>query len=89
MAKPIRIYLSQQHQPNIGKWEIYREGKPTGEMVTNATIRKILDRDQYKDFLLGDSIFLIPGERFRCRSHKEKVVKGGRTYLNKRRTKNK
>lgn len=88
MGNPIRIYLSQQHQPNIGKWEIYREGVPTGEMITNSTIRKMLDREQYKAFLTGDSIFLIPGDRFRSRHHKLKVPKNGRTYRNNKRIKN-
>jgi len=88
MAKLLNIYLSQQPQPNIGKWEIYREGKPTGEMIANSTIRKILDQDQYKEFLLGDTIFLIPGNRFRSRNHKPKEIKSGRAYRNKRRIKN-
>ena len=69
----IRIYLAQQIAPNRGKYEIYREGKPTGEIVTAATIRKFLDPQQYADFIMkGDDIFLVPGERFRKRSHKEK-----------------
>lgn len=89
MAKPIRIYLSQQPPPNVGKWEIYREAKPTGEMVTNSTIRRILDDDQYKEFLSGDTIFLVPGERFRTRDHKTKLAKKGRTEINKKRIKNK
>lgn len=89
MAKPIRIYLSRQPMPNVGTWEIYREGTPTGEMVTNSVIRKILDKDQYKDFIDGEDIFLIPGERFRTRNHKKKLDKKGRAILNNRRIKNK
>jgi len=88
MAKPIRIYLAEQLQPNIGKWEIYREGKPTGEMVTNAVIRKILNTEQYKQFTHGDTIFMIPGEQFRTRRHKRKVDKKGRTFNNLNRKKN-
>ena len=88
MAKPIRIYFAEQHQPNIGKWEIYREGKPTGEMITNEVIRKILDENQYKQFAQGDTIFMIPGTRFRTREHKDKVTKNGRVYHNQTRKKN-
>lgn len=88
MAKPIRIYFAEQHQPNIGKWEIYREGKPTGEMITNAVIRKILDTEQYKQFTQGDTIFMIPGEKFRTRDHKSKVDKNGRVFNNLNRKKN-
>ena len=69
----IRIYLAQQIAPNRGKYEIYREGKPTGEIVTHATIRKFLDPEQYAAFIMrGEDIFLVPGERFRKRNHKEK-----------------
>ena len=84
----VRIYLAEQHLPNIGKWEIYREGKPTGEMITNRTIRKILNDDQYRQFIAGDTIFMIPADKFRKRHHKEKVVKNGRIYHNQKKRKN-
>ena len=84
----IRIYFAEQIRPNIGKWEIYREGKPTGEMVTTATIRKLLTTEQYKQFVQGDTIFMIPGDQFRARKHKEPVIKKGRTFHNLNRNKN-
>ena len=85
----IRIYFAEQVQPNIGKWEIYREGKPTAEMVTATTIRRLLSTDQYKQFIQGDTIFMIQGERFRTRRHREPVAKKGRVYNNFNRKKNK
>ena len=84
----IRIYLAEQTQPNIGKWEIYREGKPTGEMVTATTIRILLTTEQYKQFTLGETFFKVPGERFRTRRHREPVAKKGRVYNNFNRKKN-
>ena len=84
----IRIYLAEQTQPNIGKWEIYREGKPTGEMITNTVIRKLLDTRQYKLFTQGETIFMIPGERFRARKYGEKIANKGRVYNNFNRKKN-
>lgn len=84
----IRIYLAEQTQPNIGKWEIYREGKPTGEMITNTMIRKILTTEQYKQFILGETIFMIPGERYRARGYKERIEKRGRVHINFNRKKN-
>ena len=69
----IRIYLAQQVAPNRGKYEIYREGKPTGEMVTVSMIRKFLTPKQYSAFVNGDDIFLVQGEKFRTRNHKKKV----------------
>jgi hypothetical protein len=68
----IRIYLAEQIAPNRGKYEIYREGKPTGEIIGVTGIRKFLTPEQYANFLNGDDIFLVPGEKFRTRNHKQK-----------------
>ena len=87
MAEPLRIYLAKQLPPNLGKWEIYRDGTPTGEMVTNATIRKFLDTDQYKAFLLGEDIFLVPGTIFRKRNYKNRAEKKSMAYINQHRLK--
>ena len=73
MAK-LRIYLPET--PNKGTYEIYREGKHTGELVKRPLIRKILTNEQYKEFLSGENdIFLVEGETFRTRNHKEKLKK--------------
>jgi hypothetical protein len=71
VAEPIRIYLAQQPK-ELSLYEIYREGKPTGEMINDSIIRKILDQTQYAAFTKGELIFLIPGPRFRSRNYKKK-----------------
>lgn len=76
----IRIYLSKQPSPARGTYEIYRDGKPTGELVTNAMIRTFLTPAQYRDFLNGDDIFQVQGETFRTRKHnKSKHKRNGKT----------
>ncbi len=72
MSKLLNIYLTPVPAPNKGKYEIYREGKPTGELISNRGIRKLLTREQYHDFLEGDSIFYVSGWKFRTRNHKSK-----------------
>jgi hypothetical protein len=72
MAKALNIYLTPCPAPNKGKYEIYREGKPTGELISNTGIRKLLTREQYHDFLEGDSIFYVPANKFRKRNHRSK-----------------
>lgn len=84
----IRIYLSEQPPPNRGRFEIYRDGKPTGEMATITTIRKMLTNAQYKQFTMGEDIFLVKGEVFRARNYKEQVVKNSRTHNNLKKKKN-
>ena len=74
----IRIYLSKQ--PSSQNYEIYRDGKATGEIIDLKVIRKMLTDDQYKSFIEGDTIFLVPGERFRTRNHKaRKLPFGGKS----------
>jgi len=75
MAKLLNIYLSQAPAPNKGKYEIFRDGKRTGELITNTEIRSLLTREQYKLFLSGDDIFYIQAERFRTRNHKKSTKK--------------
>jgi hypothetical protein len=70
MAKPIYIYLSRQRS---ALHEIYREGKPTGELVSNIVIKRFLNQDQYNEFKDGQQIFFVDGETFRKRYHKEKL----------------
>jgi len=80
MAK-INIYLSRQ--PSGHLHEIYREGKPTGEMIDNKTLMKILTPEQYSEFINGEQIFFIEGETFRTRKHKEKTNRlSGRSHGN-------
>ena len=63
MAKLLNIYLPPCPHPDKGKREIFRDGKRTGEIITNAGVRKLLDREQYIDFLNGEDIFYVPAEK--------------------------
>ena len=69
----IRVYFAEQTGPDSGKYEIYREGKPTGELLTLTGIRSILTRPQYNEFVRGQEIFKVPGTIFRTRLYKSKV----------------
>lgn len=74
MAK-IRIYFAQNPKDEK-EYEIYREGKPTGETGSIRMIRKLLTKEQYRLFILeGQTIFQIEGEKFRTRNHKPKKRK--------------
>lgn len=75
MARMVRIYFSKRPFPNLGTYEIFKDGKPTGEIVRNSLIRKILDQQQYQLFIAGEEIFMIPADRFRTRHHKKKPNK--------------
>lgn len=75
MAKLLNIYLPPCPHPDKGKYEIFRDGKRTGEIITNAGVRKLLTREQYDKFLNGEDIFYVPAEKFRTRSHKRKQAK--------------
>ena len=75
MAKLLNIYIPPCPAPNRGKFEIFRDGKRTGEIINNTGVRKLLNRSQYKAFLNGDDIFYVPAERFRTRNHKQKPIK--------------
>ena len=72
MAKLLNIYLSRRPHPEKGKFEIFRDGKRTGEIIASSGVRKLLNRDQYKDFLQGEDIFYVPAEKFRTRHHRQK-----------------
>jgi len=63
MAKPIRIYLAAKPAPDRGKYEVYVDGDTTGIYVTVSTIRKILSREQYKDFVKGFEIFMVDSKK--------------------------
>ena len=75
MAKQLNIYLPPAPAPNIGKYEIFRDGERTGELITNSGIRAILTREQYSQFLHGDDIFYVQADKFRTRTHKKKTKK--------------
>lgn len=72
MGKVWNIYLAAQPAPNKGTYEIYKEGKPTGEMLNNPGVQNLLSPTQYRDFLNGESIFYIPSDKFRKRNQKPK-----------------
>jgi hypothetical protein len=67
----IRIYLSKQSH-TVDKYQLYRDGKPTGEFINNKQIKKLLTTEQYKSFIEGDSIFQIDGQKWRARNYKAK-----------------
>lgn len=75
MAKLLNIYLPPCPYPDRGKYEIFRDGKRTGEIITNVGVRELLTRKQYNDFLNGEDIFYVPAEKFRTRNHRSKQVK--------------
>lgn len=71
----INVYLSQRTAPNIGKYEIFRNGKATGVLVDNSIIRKMLSPEQYKSFLNGQEFFNVEAEKLRTLNHKNKKTK--------------
>ena len=72
MSKEVRIYLAEQPHPNKGKWEIYKEGTPTGELIGNKVIRRLLSIDQYLAFINGDDIFIISKDKYKARNNDPK-----------------
>lgn len=74
----IRLYFAQLTGPDHGKYEIYREGVPTGEIVERNNICKLLSKDQFSNFVNGDDIFMVPGKVWRARNYKNKGNKGDR-----------
>jgi len=80
MKKTTRIYLAEQTYPNKGKFEIYENGKPTGQIVDRKRIRKLLNKSQFKDFSLGDDIFIIQKENIQNNPTKLKLY--GKTHDN-------
>lgn len=72
MAKTVRIWFSRKPAPNLGLFEIFKDGTGTEELVNTAEIRNILTHEEFKLFMSGVEIFLIPAERFRTRKHKDK-----------------
>ena len=67
----IHIYLAEQPK-EPGRFEIYKEGKPTGELVCTPTLLKILTQDQFRQFLTGEQIFYVDGIIWRRRYYKRK-----------------
>jgi hypothetical protein len=65
----IHIYLSKKGH---NEYEIWRDQKPTGEIVDVSFIRiKLLRREQFAQFLKGENlIFYIEGQRWRRRNYK-------------------
>jgi hypothetical protein len=72
MGKVWNIYLAAQPAPNKGTYEIYKEGKRTGEMLDPPGVQNLLSPTQYREFLNGDTIFYIPSDKFRKRNQKPK-----------------
>lgn len=72
MAKVLRIYLPPAPSPDLGKYEVFRDGKRTGDMITNKEVRSLLTRDQYNLFLKGEDIFLVPADKYRTRKHNKR-----------------
>jgi hypothetical protein len=70
----IHIYLSYKSK-TPGRYEIYRDGKPTGEMTDTSTLLKILSQEQYKEFMAGEQIFYVDGNLWRSRHYKRKKRK--------------
>ncbi len=75
MAKLLNLYLPPCPYPDKGKYEIFRDGKRTGEIITNVGVRELLSREQYRKFLNGEDIFYVPAEKFRTRNHRRKSEK--------------
>jgi hypothetical protein len=69
--KLLNIYLSPAPAPNKGKYKLFRDGKDTGELITNTEIRSLLSREQYQAFVKGDDIFYVPADKYRTRCHKK------------------
>jgi pyoverdine/dityrosine biosynthesis protein Dit1 len=64
-----RIYLAGQ--PKDGsKFEIYIDGKPSGEFWDIHTIQRMLTHAQYKEFTKGETIFKIDNTKFENRNKK-------------------
>ena len=70
----IHIYLAEQPK-TPGRYEIYRDGKPTGEMTDTSTLLRILTQDQYREFQAGEQIFYVDGNLWRRRHYKRKKRK--------------
>ncbi|MBE3084681.1 MAG: hypothetical protein IMZ64_00505 [Bacteroidetes bacterium] len=68
MSKPIYIYLSRKHG---SLHEIYHEGKPSGEIVSNIVIKRFLTVEQYAQFLKGEQIFHVSPELYKKRYSKD------------------
>ena len=70
MGKKLNIYLSPAPAPNKGKYKLFKEGRDTGELVTNTEIRSLLSREQYQAFIQGQDIFYVSADKYRTRNHK-------------------
>jgi hypothetical protein len=70
----VHIYLSKTEP---GKYEIWRDQAPTGEVVGIHFIRqKLLTRKQFQEFIRQENaIFYIDGQRWRSRNYKRKLKK--------------
>lgn len=69
MSKPLNIFFSEKPYPNKGKYEIFVNGKETGELITVSGIKKLLSRSQYLNFMEGEAIFMIAPELFKNRNN--------------------
>ena len=52
--KKINIYFAQKIFSQPYKWEVYKNGKPTGMFMWLKTIRTLLDKEQLELFLTGE-----------------------------------
>jgi hypothetical protein len=70
----IHIYLSKKGH---NEFEIWRDQKPTGEIVDVPFIRsKLLNRGQFGKFMRGEnSIFYVDGQKWRRRNYKTQMKK--------------
>jgi hypothetical protein len=55
-----RIYFAPQPWPDEHKFEIYIDGERTGRMVVEATIERMLSKQQFSQFRKGDLVFFVP-----------------------------
>lgn len=57
-SKPLLVYFAQQPKERH-RYELYYNGKPSGEFICASQIRDVLSPDQYREFLSGVLIFEI------------------------------
>ena len=58
-----RVYLALQSNSSPERYEIYVDGKKSGHMVTQYEIKFMLDKNQFKRFTDGETVFCVRHEK--------------------------
>ena len=59
MAKTMYLFLAQKLPLIPAQYELYYDGKPSGDVINFAQVKLMLSAVQYQEFLKGEVIFPV------------------------------